>query len=232
MPLQPPRGFHQCQRLAPSSTSSRSRLGGRERRGKGNPRAKNTSGKHTRLERGTRTTSNFHPAEPQQNLSGSEGKVQRPGEPGPGRGRSASHPYSAEAGDTFHHLLSEKQQSSQARRLLPGNLDYVATETTTSREPGPGKQSNGDKPRLLAGRALGARKCRAQDTTPGARREERGRRGPGRRETKRERGGFRSTSFSLPLPRAGSGLPHPPQGALLGNSWERVRRRLTLAGLS
>lgn len=54
-------------------------------------------------------------------------------EPGPGRGRSASRPYSAAAGDTFHHLLSEKQQSSQAQRLLPGNLDYVATETTTSR---------------------------------------------------------------------------------------------------
>lgn len=45
------------------------------------------------------------------------------------------------------------------------------------------------------------------------------------RETERERGGFRSTSFSLPLPLPGSGLPHPPQGARLGNSWERVRRR-------
>lgn len=48
---------------------------------------------------------------PQQNLSGSEGKVQRPGRARPraGAAGSASHPYSAEAGDTFHHLLSEKQ---------------------------------------------------------------------------------------------------------------------------
>lgn len=49
------------------------------------------------------------------------------------------------------------------------------------------------------------------------------------RETERERGGFRSTSFSLPLPLPGSGLPHPPQGAGLGNSWERVRRRRSTA---
>lgn len=60
---------------------------------------------------------------------------------------------------------------------------------------------------------------------PGGRKGARGEREG--RETERERGGSRSTSFSLPLP--GSGLPHPPQGALLGNSWERVRRRLTPA---
>ena len=46
--------------------------------------------------------------------------------------------------------------------------------------------------------------------------------GNGKEGRQSERGGFRSTSFSLPLP--GSGLPHPPQGALLGNRWERVRR--------
>lgn len=51
--------------------------------------------------------------------------------------------------------------------------------------------------------------------------------GNGKGGRQRERGGFRSTSSSLPLP--GSGLPHPPQGALLGNSWERVRSRLTPA---
>lgn len=35
-----------------------------------------------------------------------------------------------------------------------------------------------------------------------------------------------------PPPPSGSGLPHPPQGAVLGNSWERVRRRLKAAGLA
>lgn len=51
----------------------------------------------------------------------------------------------------------------------------------------------------------------------------------GKQGRQTERGGFRSTSFSPPLPLPGSGLPHPPQGALLGNSWERVRWRLTPA---
>lgn len=46
-------------------------------------------GKHTRLEKGTRTTSNVHSAEPQQNLSGSEGKVQRPGRARPRAGAAA-----------------------------------------------------------------------------------------------------------------------------------------------
>lgn len=59
-----------------------------------------------------------------------------------------------------------------------------------------------------------------------------GNRKEGRLSEREARGGFRLTSFSLPLPLPGSGLPHPPQGALLGNSWERVRRRLNAAGLA
>lgn len=189
-------------------------MGGRERRGKDNLGAK----KKKREENipGWRKGQGLPATSIQQSHSrtcqAARAKYRGREEPGPGRGRSASHPYSAEAGDTFHHLLSEKQQSSQAQRLLPGNLDYVATETTTSREPRLGKQSSRDKP--LASCRPGPRSQEihpAQDTTPGARWEERGRRGPGRRETKRERGGFRSTSFSLPLPLAGSGCPTLPK---------------------
>lgn len=79
-------------------------------------------------------------------------------------------------------------------------------------EPGLGKESSGDEPAASRGPGPRSQEIRAaQDTTPGARWEERGRRGPGRRETKRERGGFRSTSFSLPLPLAGSGCPTLPK---------------------
>lgn len=59
-------------------------------------------------------------------------------EPGPGRGlpaQPATQPpllSRHKPDDTFHHLLSEKR-SSQAKWFLPGNLDCVATETTTSR---------------------------------------------------------------------------------------------------
>lgn len=51
-------------------------------------------------------------------------------------------------GDTFHHLLSNKR-SSQAERFLPGNLDCVVTETTTSRERerlGLAERATGTKP--------------------------------------------------------------------------------------
>lgn len=59
-------------------------------------------------------------------------------EPGPGRGlpaQPATQPpllSRHKPDDTFHHLLSEKR-SSQAKWFLPGNLDCVATKTTTSR---------------------------------------------------------------------------------------------------
>lgn len=88
-----------------------------------------------------------------------------------------------------------------------------------------GEQQGREAPQLPAGQGPVARKgTQSQDTTPGARWEERGRKGRGRKaDRERERGGFRSTSFSLPLPLPGSGLPRPPQGALPGNSWERVR---------
>lgn len=58
---------------------------------------------------------------PEQKLSGSEGKVQRPGRARP-RAGAVSHPYSAEAGDTFHHLLNEKERGSQAERLWEPGL--------------------------------------------------------------------------------------------------------------
>lgn len=99
-----------CQCLAPFNNSLQILcLGGREEGGKGNL-SKKKRGKHTRLEKGTRTTSDFHSAEPtaepvrQRGQSTEAGKSQAQG----GGCGSASHPYSAEAGDTFHHLLSEK----------------------------------------------------------------------------------------------------------------------------
>lgn len=154
-------------------------------------------------------------------------------EPGPGRGLPALAATLTQPKQATPSTTSSVKNSEAARpeRLLPGNLDCVATETTPLAErdrAGQGEQQ-GQKasPRLPAGQGLAARKCtQARGTTPGARWEERGRKGTGRKgDGETERGGFRSTSFSLPLPLPlpGSGLPHPPQGALLGNSWERVR---------
>lgn len=138
-----------CQCLAPFSNCLKILVwGGREKIREGNPRAKereNIPG----WRRGQGLPATSIQQSPQQNLSGSEGKVQRPGRARPraGAAGSTSHPYSAEAGGTFHHLLSEKERSSQAERLLPGNLDCVATETTTSRErPALARRATGQSP--------------------------------------------------------------------------------------
>lgn len=90
-------------------------------------------GKHTRPEKGTRTTSNFHSAEPvrQRGQSTEAGKSQAQG----GGCRLSQPPLLSRhrPGDTFHHLLSENR-SSQTERFLPGNLGCVATETTTCKK--------------------------------------------------------------------------------------------------
>lgn len=120
-----------------------------EERGVGNSTAKKKGGNIPGWRKGQGLPATSIQQSPQQDLSGSEGKVQRPGRARPRAGApgSVSHPYSAEAGDSFHHLVSEKQRSSQAKRLLPGNLDCVATETTTSREsPGLARRATGTKP--------------------------------------------------------------------------------------
>lgn len=145
-----------------------------------------------------------------QRLSGREGKVQRP------RSRAgAGAPASTLTQPGRRHLPPPPQPKAAEQpgpRLRPGNLHDVATETSSGRA-GPAQRRSGAGPRLPAGQARGAGN-RARATAPSkVRGEGRGDQEGGRL---RERGGFRSTSFSLPLPRAGSGPPHPPQGAVRG----------------
>lgn len=136
-------------------------------------------GKHTQPERGTRTTSDFHSAEPvrQRGQSTEARKSQAQG----GGCRLGQPPLLRRhrPGDTFHHLLSEKRQSSQAEWFLPGNRDCVATETTTSREErlGLARRAPGAKPVSGQQRPGGRQERPVQDGTPGVRGEERGRRG-------------------------------------------------------
>lgn len=150
-------------------------------------------------------------------------------EPGPGRGLPALPATLTQPKQATPSTTSSVKNSEAARpeRLLPGNLDCVATETTTSGErPGLARRATGTKSPTASRRpGPGGQKMHAVpglDTT-GSKVGGKGRRGTGKKGGReRERGGFSSTSFSLPLPLPGSGLPHPPQGALLGNSWERV----------
>jgi hypothetical protein len=116
----------------------------------------------------------------------------------------------------------KKEQSSQAEWFLPGNLGCVATETTTSRERETERERKRKRARkrerlslarLLKDQDLVVRKSmQFQDSIPGARLEDRGRRQWAGRETEKEAG---LDQLPSPLPHAlpGSGLLHPLQGA-------------------
>lgn len=139
-------------------------------------------------------------------------------EPGPGRGlpaQPATQPpllSRHKPDDTFHHLLSEKR-SSQAKWFLPGNLDCVATETTTSRGGGGSIWQRASGTGSTAWPGWVVTKCPVQDGTSEVRWEERGRKGG------QEEAGLEQLPSPFPLPLSPEvGCPTLPK-VLCCNSW-------------
>lgn len=130
---------------------------------------------------------------PQRNLSGSEGKVQRPGRARP---RAGAPPATLTQAKPATPSTTSSVRSSKAARPSGSCLGTWTMSQPkppqAERETGLGKESNGDKPVASPGPGPGGQEMHAvQDTAPGARWEERGWRGTGRKGVERERGVFR-----------------------------------------
>lgn len=126
---------------------------------------------------------------PEQNLSGSEGKVQRyREEPGPGRGLLVPSATLTQLKQATPSTTSSMKKSAAARPSGSGNLDCVATETTTSREsPGLARRGTGTEPRgFLQAEAWWPGNRRSPRTLPRSQVGGKGPRGTGR-EGDRER---------------------------------------------
>lgn len=139
-------------------------------------------------------------------------------EPGPGRGLPALPATLTQPKQATPSTTSSVKNSEAARpqRLLPGNLDCVATETTTSRErPGLARRATGTKSPTASRRpGPGGQKMHAvpgQDTDA---REQGGRKGAGGRREGREteRGaGLDQLPSPFPSPSPEVGCPTLPK---------------------
>lgn len=198
-----------CYCLAPFSSSLTILcLGGREERGKGNPRTekgKNIPGWRKRQ----RLPATSIQQNPQQNLSGSEGKVQRPGRARP---RAGAPPATLTQPEPATPSTTSSVRSSEAARPSGSCL---GTWTMSQPKPPLAERDGawqgehwGQGPTASPG---GPRMHAVQDATPRTRWEDRGRRGTGRKGDREKEAGLDQLPSPFPSPSPEAGCPTLPK---------------------